>query len=191
MIHDTTYGVATHTGTSGKFTGDATNRPGIIDSQYDNKPADAAADWSPWPTLSSTTAPTDTDGDGMPDTWENAHGLNPNDASDGNTVGSDGYTNLENYLNGIVTNITNDELRRGTVMGTDEEAGKLPSQPISTNCRRPQTARTRHRNTLSTMDLASPTPKAKVTPLDPTTASNIPAARNTLSLSRPISPSRQ
>jgi hypothetical protein len=61
MIHDTTYGVATYTGTSGKFTGDATNHPGIIDSQYDNKPADAAADWSPWPTLSSTTAPTDTD----------------------------------------------------------------------------------------------------------------------------------
>jgi hypothetical protein len=126
MIHDTTYGVATYTGTSGKFTGDATNHPGIIDSQYDNKPADAAADWSPWPTLSSTTAPTDTDGDGMPDTWETAHGLNPNDASDGNTVGSDGYTNLENYLNGIVTNITSDELEGGTVMGTDEEAGEAP-----------------------------------------------------------------
>lgn len=127
MIHDTTYGVATYTGTSGKFTGDNTNRPGIIDSQNDNKPADAAADWSPWPALSSTAAPTDTDGDGMPDTWETAHGLNPNNASDGNTVGSDGYTNLENYLNGIVANITSDELAGGTVMGNEEAAAEAPA----------------------------------------------------------------
>lgn len=121
MASDTQNGVATYTGGSGKFTGDNTNRPGIIDSQYDNKPADASADWSPWPTLNSTTAPADTDGDGMPDTWETSNGLNPNDASDGNTAGSDGYTNLENYLNSIVADITTNELEGGTVMGSEIE----------------------------------------------------------------------
>jgi pectin methylesterase-like acyl-CoA thioesterase len=54
-----------------------------------------------WPTLNSTTAPTDTDHDGMPDTWETSHSLNPNDASDRNTYDGSGYTMLENYLNGV------------------------------------------------------------------------------------------
>ena len=40
-----------------------------------------------------------TDHDGMPDVWETAQGLNPNNAADRNTVASNGYTNLENYLN--------------------------------------------------------------------------------------------
>ena len=34
-----------------------------------------------WPTLNSTTPPVDTDHDGMPDAWETARGLNPNDAN--------------------------------------------------------------------------------------------------------------
>ena len=55
-----------------------------------------------WPTLQSTAAPTDTDHDGMPDSWETANGLNPNDASDRNGYAANGYTNLENYLNNIV-----------------------------------------------------------------------------------------
>ena len=120
MISDTKNRKATYTGTSGKFTGDSSNRPGIIDSQDDNKPTDATSDWSAWPTLNSTTAPTDTDGDGMPDSWEVANGLNPNDASDGNTVGDDGYTNLENYMNSLIATITTDELSGGTVMGNIE-----------------------------------------------------------------------
>ena len=41
----------------------------------------------------------DTDGDGMPDYWEKAMGLNPNSSSDGMTVGTDGYANIEHYLN--------------------------------------------------------------------------------------------
>ena len=49
---------------------------------------------------------TDTDGDGMPDEWEKAHGLNPNDTSDGNGYNlSPSYTNLEMYLNGLVNHL--------------------------------------------------------------------------------------
>jgi len=43
----------------------------------------------------------DSDHDGMPDSYETAHGLNPNDAADRNGYASNGYTNLENYLNGL------------------------------------------------------------------------------------------
>lgn len=50
----------------------------------------------------------DTDGDGMPDSWETARGLNPGLASDGNLVvtssespGMAGYTWLEMYLNDL------------------------------------------------------------------------------------------
>jgi len=43
----------------------------------------------------------DADKDGMADLWENLTGLNINDASDRNMdLDSDGYTNLEEYING-------------------------------------------------------------------------------------------
>lgn len=46
----------------------------------------------------------DTDGDGMPDAWETAQGLNPKKAIDGNDDrDSDGFTNLEEYLNSLVS----------------------------------------------------------------------------------------
>jgi pectate lyase len=65
-------------------------RTGIIDSQMDV---------GGWPVLRSTAPPPDSDHDGMPDDWEKTHGLNPSDPTDGNVVGPDGYTNLEEYLN--------------------------------------------------------------------------------------------
>jgi hypothetical protein len=43
----------------------------------------------------------DSDGDGMPDTWETAHGFNPAVADDKGDADGDGYTNLEEYLNEI------------------------------------------------------------------------------------------
>lgn len=55
-----------------------------------------------WPTYAAGMAPTDSDGDGIPDAWERAHGLNPNDASDSSQVTPSGYTNLEHYLNSLV-----------------------------------------------------------------------------------------
>lgn len=41
--------------------------------------------------------PTDTDGDAIPDAWETANGLNPNDATDAAKIAANGYANIENY----------------------------------------------------------------------------------------------
>ena len=55
-----------------------------------------------WPVLKSAPAPADADHDGMPDAWEKAHGLNPQNAADRALRAANGYTNLENYLNSLV-----------------------------------------------------------------------------------------
>ena len=52
-------------------------------------------DWQPYK---------DSDLDGMPDEWERANGLNPNDPNDANgDLNGDGYTNIEKYINAIPT----------------------------------------------------------------------------------------
>ncbi|MCD4831972.1 MAG: hypothetical protein K8R02_09265 [Anaerohalosphaeraceae bacterium] len=57
------------------------------------------ADVGGWPYLQSYTPYPDSDGDGMPNFWENCYGLNPNNAADRNyDPDGDGYTNLEEYL---------------------------------------------------------------------------------------------
>lgn len=60
---------------------------------------DSQKDVGGWPTYHAATPPSDRDSDGMPDTWEEKNGMNPDDPSDATTVASDGYTNLEHYLN--------------------------------------------------------------------------------------------
>ena len=52
-------------------------------------------------TMFAGSKPTDTDGDGMPDDWEEASGLNPNNAGDAMTISENGYANIENYINSI------------------------------------------------------------------------------------------
>ncbi len=52
------------------------------------------------PIVIAGTAYTDTDGDGIPDDWELANGLDPADAVDGSLIGSSGYSNVELFLNG-------------------------------------------------------------------------------------------
>ena len=44
--------------------------------------------------------PADSDGDGMPDNWEKAHGTDPA-KDDAMTIAENGYANIENYINGI------------------------------------------------------------------------------------------
>lgn len=54
-----------------------------------------------WPEYQGTPYQ-DSDGDGLPDAWEKAHGLNPNDASDATgDLNGDGYTNIEDFINGL------------------------------------------------------------------------------------------
>ncbi|WP_428938288.1 pectate lyase family protein [Fontivita pretiosa] len=55
-----------------------------------------------WPELKSDPAPVDSDHDGMPDAWESANRLDPNDPSDGPRLSESGYSNLELYLNSLV-----------------------------------------------------------------------------------------
>ena len=76
------------------YKGSKTGLPGIPDS---------VKDVGGYVELKGGDAPPDADHDGMPDAWETANKLNPNDAADGNGDGKgDGYTNLESYLNSIV-----------------------------------------------------------------------------------------
>ena len=90
IIQETQEGSYTYPGSNGgKF--------GIIDSQQDV---------GGWPTYQSESAPLDTDGDGIPDSWETANKLNPNDTSDGVKYQlSAEYTNLEVYINDLVKNL--------------------------------------------------------------------------------------
>jgi hypothetical protein len=53
-------------------------------------------------TVNGGTAPADNDGDGMPDSWETANGLDPDTADNNGDADGDGYTNLEEYLNALV-----------------------------------------------------------------------------------------
>jgi hypothetical protein len=74
------------------FTGSVSKRPGIID-----KPSDVGG----WPVYQSTTAPDDSDGDGIPDGWlaANYPGKKSTDLNE------QGYTYLEVYINSLVEHI--------------------------------------------------------------------------------------
>jgi len=64
-------------------------------------PPTAASSVGGWPAYRAANAPCDTDGDGIPDDWERAHGLNPRDPRDASRDSGDGYTWIEKYINGI------------------------------------------------------------------------------------------
>jgi len=55
----------------------------------------------PWPDLmdGAPVPPADSDHHGMPDDWETAHDLDPNDPMDGAGLAANGYTHVENDLN--------------------------------------------------------------------------------------------
>ena len=73
----------------------------IVKSVRDRTGSSRVSTTGPWPDLAAgaPAPPTDSDHDGMPDAWETSHGLDPHNASDGAALATNGYTNVENYLN--------------------------------------------------------------------------------------------
>jgi hypothetical protein len=68
---------------------------------YKNGIIDIPSDVGGWPEYKSAPAPVDSDHDGMPDSWEKKFGLEWNDPADGSKdTDDDGYTNVEEWLNG-------------------------------------------------------------------------------------------
>ncbi|MFA9390212.1 MAG: pectinesterase family protein [Prolixibacteraceae bacterium] len=78
------------------------NPPSLISTYGKAGIIDSPTEVGGWPTYVSTEPPTDTDSDGMPDEWEVANGLDPNDAEDRNKIVKSGYTCLEVYLNSLM-----------------------------------------------------------------------------------------
>jgi hypothetical protein len=72
------------------FKGSRGGTNGLVDSQEDV---------GGWPGLKGGEAATDGDGDGMPDDWERARGLNPAVDDSSSRDLDEGYTNIEVYLN--------------------------------------------------------------------------------------------
>ena len=99
---DARYMEEAKTGTA-QYKGSITLSPGIIDKVSDvNGYTESTFGTASHP------ADFDTDKDGIPDAWELANGLNPNDDSDALTYSLDGkgyYTNLEVYANSLVEDI--------------------------------------------------------------------------------------
>lgn len=103
---DARYMEEAKTGTA-TYKGSITKSPGIIDKVSDVKGYTET-------NFGTGTRPAsfDTDKDGIPDEWEKANGLNPNDASDALTYSLDAkgyYTNIEVYANSLVENIMKSE----------------------------------------------------------------------------------
>lgn len=96
-----------------KYSGSKSKKNGIIDSVNDAE--GFGLDHG------NEKAPTDTDGDGMPDEWEKEHGLNANDASDRNKKNADGYTALEVYINGLMGEVLDDDFTSGITQAVTEK----------------------------------------------------------------------
>ncbi len=99
---DERYMEEARTGTA-TYKGSVTNSDGIIDRVSDVN-GYTEANFA----KGSRTSNFDTDNDGIPDEWEKASGLNPNDASDALTYSLDSkgyYTNIEVYANSLVEDI--------------------------------------------------------------------------------------
>ena len=103
---DVCYMEETRTGTA-TYKGSVTKSPGLID---------LVSDVSGYTENNFGTGSRekgfDSDTDGIPDAWETANGLNPNDASDATTYTLDPkgyYTNIEVYANSLVEDIMKKE----------------------------------------------------------------------------------
>jgi autotransporter-associated beta strand protein len=105
ILHDVETGTATF------MEGGNGSTKGIVDTQ------EAVGGW---PELHSEEPPADTDNDGMPDVWENANGLDPENETDAQLKTVDGhYPNIEVYLNSLVSEIV-DQQNEGGVTGVKD-----------------------------------------------------------------------
>ena len=94
--HDKRVIAETRAGTT-TYKGSKSGLPGLPDSQED------VGGWEDYAEIHRP-ADWDTDRDGLPNAWEVAHGLDPNQAADGSEdPDGNGYTNLEDYLNELGT----------------------------------------------------------------------------------------
>lgn len=127
IVHEAATGTATFGGTTWpKVQGwDTTVAYGIIDL-----PSNVGG----WPELASVPAPADADHDGMPDDWETARTLNPNDANDRNLIGPSGYTRLEEYLSELGNDGTTGVFEPAVVPSvvTLEQNYPNPFNPVTT-----------------------------------------------------------
>lgn len=86
----------------------------LITNETEN-PIGTPAQWTMWAGVKRT----DTDNDGIPDAWETANGLNPNLASDAVALAANGYLNIENYINSITPDYSQDFLRAPLCLKAD------------------------------------------------------------------------
>jgi hypothetical protein len=98
-------------------------------------------------TVAGGSAPQDTDRDGMPDTWEQNNGMNPNSADNNGDNDGDGYTNLEEYLN----ERAGDQPSQG--QGTPQPTQVPTTAPTAVPTATPQTGLTGDVNSNGTIDI--------------------------------------
>lgn len=95
--------------------------------------------------------PIDADDDGLPDAWETAHGLNPNDSADATEDSDhDGLTNLQEYQYGGDPHATNDRLSGIVSMDTWTSLSGLTVRDLTQSSRFPGTPSSR--SILTTLD---------------------------------------
>jgi autotransporter-associated beta strand protein len=76
-------------------------------------------------------APVDTDRDGMPDAWEIAVGLDPNTPDHNGDADGNGYTNIEDYINGLAPGGVQD----AAITGVTDDTGLSGSDAITSDDR--------------------------------------------------------
>lgn len=126
--------------TNPKYHGSTISDPGIIDSpsditlSYPDSYIVNGITYHDMPKMMMETDrfAVDSDADGLPDPYEIQIGLNPLDATDASTLESNGYTRLENYLNGIVSGTIDKVQYETSTEMIEPGAANVPEQIILT-----------------------------------------------------------
>lgn len=98
-------------------------KKGALISNEETLPIGSPATWDWW----AGTQRLDTDQDGMPDAWEDAHGTDKNKA-DAMVKAANGYLNIENYLNSITVEDRQYFLRRPITLTASSTTSTLVLQ---------------------------------------------------------------